>query len=92
MAILQVRDIDDRLYESLKKRAELENRSISQEVINILTQYMNAPSLYNNKTTREFLSLSDAWEDERPAEVIIADIKGSRKKSERFGEGHVLFD
>lgn len=36
MAILQVRDIDDRLYDFLKRSAKLRNRSISQEVITIM--------------------------------------------------------
>ncbi len=36
MATLQVRDIDDRLYESLKTFANSEKRSISQEVIHII--------------------------------------------------------
>jgi len=33
MATLQVRDIDDRLYESIRNLAASEKRSISQEVI-----------------------------------------------------------
>lgn len=36
MAILQVRDIDDRLYASLKAIAKSQNRSISQGVIYII--------------------------------------------------------
>jgi plasmid stability protein len=33
MAVLQVRDIDDGLYEALKTMAKNERRSISQEVL-----------------------------------------------------------
>jgi plasmid stability protein len=36
MATLYVRDIPDRLYESLKKRATEEGRSISQEAVRLL--------------------------------------------------------
>ena len=36
MAHLQVKDIDDKLYESLRNLASQEKRSISQEVIYIL--------------------------------------------------------
>ena len=36
MAMLQVRDIDDRLYDRLKFAAKCDNRSISQQVISIL--------------------------------------------------------
>ncbi len=39
MANLQVRDIDDKLYDSLKRRADLEHRSISQEVVMIIESH-----------------------------------------------------
>ena len=41
MAILQVRDMDDRLYDRLKFAAKRDNRSISQQVITILQDYFN---------------------------------------------------
>ncbi|OGP82685.1 MAG: antitoxin [Deltaproteobacteria bacterium RBG_16_54_11] len=92
MAILQVRDIDDRLYASLKKLAHSENRSLSQEVISILEKYLSNPALFKNNPTREFLSLSTSWEDDRTADEIIADIKKNRRNSKRFGVEHVVFD
>jgi len=46
MAILQVRDIDDRLYSLLKLRAKSENRSVSQEVISIIEKYLSNPALF----------------------------------------------
>jgi plasmid stability protein len=92
MAILQVRDIDDRLYASLKKLAQSENRSLSQEVISILEKYLSNPALFKNNPTREFLSLSTSWEDDRTADEIIADIKKNRRNSKRFGVEHVVFD
>jgi plasmid stability protein len=92
MAILQVRDIDDRLYAFLKKLAQSENRSLSQEVISILEKYLLNPALFKNNPTREFLSLSGSWEDDRTAEEIIDDIKKNRKKSRRFGVKHAVFD
>ena len=55
MAILQVRDIDDRLYTSLKELAQSENRSLSQEVISILEKYLSNPAVFKNNPTREFL-------------------------------------
>ena len=36
MAMLQVRDMDDRLYDRLKFAAKHDNRSISQQVVTIL--------------------------------------------------------
>lgn len=91
MAILQVRDVDDRLYSSLKTLAKAENRSISQEVISILEKYLSNPTKYNN-STKEFLSLSGAWDDDRTADEIITDIKSNRIKSRRFNTKNVIFD
>lgn len=42
MAILQVRDIDNNLYNSLKISAKMQNRSVSQEVITIIETYLNS--------------------------------------------------
>jgi hypothetical protein len=92
MAILQVREIDDRLYKSLKELAKSENRSLSQEIIFILEKYMANPSLFEGNITRNFLALSESWDDDRSAEEIVADIKNNIKNSDRFGANNVLFD
>jgi plasmid stability protein len=90
MAILQVRDIDDRLYSSLKNKAQKENRSISQEVISILELYLANPNRVKENPTREFLSLF--WEDNRNADEIISDIKKSRKNKQTFGDFDGVFN
>ena len=91
MAILQVRDIDDRLYNTLKQKAQIENRSISQEVISILEKYLSNPNYYKNlNLTKEFLNLS--WEDNRDANEIVKDIIKDRKNKKSFGEFHGIFD
>ena len=92
MAILQVRDIDDRLYSSLKNLAKSENRSLSQEVISILEKYLSNPVVFKNNPTREFLSLSGSWADDRAADEIVKDIKKNRRNSKRFEAQNVLFD
>ena len=92
MAILQVRDVDDRLYSLLKAKAKKENRSLSQEVISILENYLSNPVTFNRNPTREFLSLAEAWSDDRTAEEIIGRIRRSRKNSKRFEAGNVLFN
>lgn len=92
MAILQVRDIDDRLYSSLKELARSENRSLSQEVISILEKFLSNPAMFKGNPTRDFLSLSGSWDDKRAADEIIADIKRNRKNSKRFGAENVVFD
>lgn len=90
MAILQVRDIDERLYSSLKDLAKRENRSITQEVIFILEKYLANPNRFHSNSTRDFLSLS--WEDAESANTIIKNIRSSRENSNRFKTTNVLFD
>jgi hypothetical protein len=92
MATLQVRDIDDRLYNFLKSSAKLQNRSISQEVITIIQNHLNSAKNSTTNATLEFLALSGAWKDDRKPEEIISDIRKGRTKSSRFGENNGLFD
>jgi plasmid stability protein len=92
MAILQVRDIDDRMYESLKRLSQQHRRSVSQEVIHILESYLSDPEAIRTNATDEFVKLAGAWEDERSAEEIIADMKGDRSESDRFSQLHGVFD
>lgn len=92
MATLQVRDIDDRLYSYLKTSARIQNRSISQEVVSIIENYLNSPRQTNINATLEFLSLSGAWKDERSAEEIVRDLRSDRNQSNRFGVDHGIFD
>lgn len=91
MATLQVRDIDDRLYNLLKSAAKRQNRSISQEVVTIIENYLNSSVPLKNATL-EFLSLTGAWIEDKSADEIVNDIKKSRIQSNRFGENNVLFD
>jgi len=92
MATLQVRDIDDRLYNFLKTSAKLQNRSISQEVITIIQNYLNSPKTASTNATLEFLSLTGAWKEEKTAEEIVKNIRKGRRQSKRFGRKDGLFD
>jgi len=92
MANLQVRDIDDKLYKTLRTRATQEKRSISQEVVHILEKYLSIPSLYDQNPTDEFLKLSGSWEDEKTSDEIITEIRKSRINSSRFRGSNELFD
>jgi plasmid stability protein len=92
MANLQVRDIDNRLYESLKRRAELEHRSVSQEVVMIIESHLKRDNLETERQTLEFLKLDNSWHDDKNAEDIISDIRSSRSKKNRSRITHELFD
>jgi len=80
MANLQVKSIDDKLYESLGKRAAMENRSISQEVIFILKEYLSIPSHRHHKTNHQFLELCGSWEDNKSADDIVTQIRNDRTR------------
>jgi predicted CopG family antitoxin len=92
MAILQVRDIDDRIYEQLKKISGENKRSISQEVIHIIETYLSEPHKIRKNSTEEFLKLSGSWGDDRDAEEIIAEIKKNRTRNRRFDKANGIFD
>ncbi len=92
MAMLQVRDMDDRLYEKLKFVAKLDNRSISQQVVTILQNYFTSVPIKAKNATEEFLKLAGTWEDSRSTEEIVDDIYGSRVNSTRFEALDGIFD
>jgi len=71
MANLQLKDINEKLYESLRSLAAYKKRSISQEVVYILQKYLSKPNDFEPHQTDEFLKLSDSWSDEKEAEERI---------------------
>lgn len=84
MATLQVRSIDDQLYEALGKKAARDNRSISQEVIAILKEHLSQPGQKN--ATEKFLEICGTWKDQKTAKEISEEIRKSRKSKTRFQE------
>ena len=56
MATLQVRSIDDQLYDALGRKAAKDNRSISQEVVAILKEHLAQP-MQHKSATEKFLEL-----------------------------------
>ena len=81
MATLQVKGIDNQIYETLRRRAEMDNRSISQEVISIIKEYLSRPIKQTEKATQEFLKLSGEWQSDQPTEKLIAEIRSQRKSN-----------
>lgn len=86
MATLQVRSIDDRLYKALGRKAAMDNRSISQEVVSILKAYLSAPKMLHENATHAFLEMCGTWSDERGPEEIVEEIRHSRRTTNRFQE------
>jgi predicted CopG family antitoxin len=89
MANLQIKGVDDAIYEELKKLAAAENRSISQQTLFLIKDYLaKKQRVHTLKTPAQvLLELAGSWEGEETAEEIIANIKKVRKSSTRLKEG-----
>jgi plasmid stability protein len=92
MATLQVRDIDERIYKELKDRAKSKHRSLSQEVVHIIEEYLSQPASNYKKQSELLLELSGSWEGPETANEIISTIRKSRKSSNRFRKTNAIFD
>lgn len=89
MANLQVKGIDDDFYEDLKRLAAAENRSVSQQVMAILRNYLaRGPAAEKAMTPADvLLSLAGAWEDARGAEEIASELRAARRRSTKLAQG-----
>lgn len=86
MAILQVRSMDKELYQALGRRAALENRSISQEVIEIIKRYLATPLARRGAADEEALHLAGSWDDSRSEQEIAGAIRKARSTRRFHGE------
>jgi hypothetical protein len=59
---------------ALGRRAVMDNRSISQEVVMIVKEYLSGSTGNHKRKSESFLELAGTWQDERSAEEIILDI------------------
>jgi hypothetical protein len=89
MANLQIKGMDDDLYAQLKSLAASENRSISQQILFLLKLYLaRKHQLQATRTPAQvLLELSGSWEDDRPAEQIVKELKARRKSSQKLRKG-----
>lgn len=89
MANLQIKGIDDNLYEHLKGMAAAENRSVSQQVLYLVKSYLaKGKKIDKKKTSAEsLLELSGSWYDARSPEEIMEEIRKGRKSSNKLQEG-----
>jgi plasmid stability protein len=87
MATLQVKGVDEDLYKALGARAKQDNRSISQEVVRVIQDFLARPGGSAEESTRAFLALCGSWDDVRSAREIAGDIRRSRRAGRRFVQG-----
>jgi hypothetical protein len=93
MANLQIKGIDDALYSQIKELAVSENRSVSQQVLFLVSRYIaNKKQFQKTKSPAQvLLDLSGSWEDRRGAREIVSEVKRARKNSARFKAGSNVF-
>ncbi len=89
MANLQIKGIDDDLYNDIKKLATAQNRSVSQQTLMLIKQYLSKQHQIEKtrSSVQVLLDLSGSWDDERSAEEIVKDFKKDRKNSKKLDMG-----
>ena len=89
MANLQIKGMDDRLYDTIKKLAASENRSVSQEILFLVKEHVakRKQTAAVRTPAQVLLDLSGSWIDDRSADAIIAEIKSARKNSGKLSKG-----
>ena len=89
MANLQIKGIDDAVYEELKKLAAAENRSVSQQTLFLIKDYLAKRQCMRTLKTpaQVLLEMAGSWEGEESAEEIITKIKKTRRSSTKLKGG-----
>ncbi|MBW1701976.1 MAG: hypothetical protein JRJ69_09910 [Deltaproteobacteria bacterium] len=89
MANLQIKGIQDEFYAEIKNMASAENRSVSQQILFLVREYLSKKTYYQTAKTpaQVLLELSGSWEDDRDAGQIINEIKAARKNSKKLIQG-----
>ena len=89
MANLQIKNMDEGLYEEIKRAASAENRSVSQQVLTLIRDYLAKRNQASRLKSpgQVLLELSGTWEDERGAQEIVRDIKKARRNSKKLSGG-----
>ena len=82
---VSIRSIDDALYGALGRRAAMDNRSISQEVIEIIKRYLATPRTLSNSSDEEALHLAGSWEESKPADELVAAMREERSTRRSSG-------
>ncbi len=83
MANLQIKGIDEALYREIKKMAAAEKRSVSQQVLYLVRNYLaKRPAFDAARSPSEvLLALHGSCQDERSADELIGRIKAARRNS-----------
>lgn len=88
MTTLQLEGIDSFFYDQIKQMAESENRSISQQIVYVVKEYLaKEKQIRATRSPAEvLLELAGSWQDSRDADEIISEIRGSRRNFTRLDQ------
>ena len=85
MACVTIRDLPNRTLGALKRRAEVNHRSLNGEILYIFDCVVSGLSefdiLRENRAKRQRAALAEVfgkWEDSRDTDAIIKEIEGAR--------------
>jgi predicted CopG family antitoxin len=89
MANLQIKGMDDELYKELKRIAAEENRSISQQTVFLIRDYIaKKQKVRATKTPAQvLLELTGSWKDDRDTVEIVSEIRKARKNLKKLKRG-----
>jgi len=89
MSNLQIKGIDERLYQELKKQAADQNRSVSQQVLFLIRNHLAQRNKANGSeaAAQTLLMMAGSWDDSRSADEMVADIKSARRSSRKLKDG-----
>ena len=89
MANLQIKGIKDEFYAQIKALADSENRSISQQVLFLIKEYIAKEKSIKKTNTpaQALLELAGSWGDTKKAEEIVSELKRNRKNANKLSEG-----
>jgi len=89
MSNIQIKGVDENLYQELRQIAADENRSVSQQVLFLIRNYLahKRKSQQSETAAQTLLSLAGSWEDSRSAEEIIGELKSLRYSSNKLSQG-----
>jgi plasmid stability protein len=89
MANLQIKNIDDDFYKEIKALADAENRSVSQQVIFLVKDYLSKRQTISKMKTpaQMLLEISGSWDENVEADEIIMKIKSRRSNSKKIEKG-----
>jgi plasmid stability protein len=89
MANLQIKNMDDDFYRQIKLLADAENRSVSQQVIFLIKEYLaKQKAIVKAQTPAQvLLDLAGSWDEGTEAEQIVQRIKEKRSNSKKLARG-----